>query len=417
MPGIDFRETRQGGLEVAKMRSEFPMLSKTVNGKPQIYLDNAATTHKPWSVIHRMLKFDTDEYATVHRGAYKLGEKATENYEQTRQKVADFIGAGDSAQIVFTSGATQGINLVASSFGGKFVHAGDEVIISHIEHHANILPWQTLCDAKGATLKIIPVDDKGDLIMEEFEKLLSDKTKVVAVTHVSNALGTVNPVKEIVAKAHEAGAVILIDGAQSVPHMKIDVTDLDCDFFVFSGHKMYGPSGVGILYGKKHILDSMPPYVTGGEMIKRVTFEKSSFADVPYKFEAGTPPISQVIGLGAAIDFLNDAGMDRIAEYELELMRYGEKLLRNIDGLRLIGEAREKAGILSFTLEMVHPHDVVTLLSDQGIAIRGGHHCAQPTMQRFGVPATARASVSFYNTFEDMDALADGIRNVIKVFS
>ncbi len=404
-------------LDVEKIRRDFPVLSRQVKGKPLIYLDNAATTQKPWQVINRLYKFESEEYATVRRGAYTLSEHSTQLYEEARQKVADLLGASSKNEIVFTSGTTQSINLVAYSYGRKFVNTGDEVIISNIEHHANTVPWQVLCEEKGAALKAIPVNDAGELIMEEYDKLLSRKTKVVAVNHVSNALGTINPIREIIRKAHAVGAKVLIDGAQSTPHMKIDVKELDCDFYAFSGHKMYGPSGVGGLYGKAEVLESMPPYVTGGDMIVQVTLEKSTFAKPPARFEAGTPPISQVIGLGAAIDYINAIGLDNINEYEHSLLEYGTRLLRGIPGLRIIGTAREKASILSFYLDAAHPHDVVTLLDEEGIALRGGHHCAQPTMKRFGVPATARASVSFYNKYEELDALAAGIHKVIKLFS
>lgn len=404
-------------LDVEKIRGEFPMLSRQINGKPLIYLDNAATTHKPWQVINRLYKFESEEYGTVRRGAYKLSEHSTRLYEESRQKVADLLGATSKSEIVFTSGTTQSINLVAYSYGRKFVNAGDEVVISNIEHHANTVPWQILCEEKGAVLRVIPVNDDGELIMEEYDKLLSKKTKVVAVNHVSNALGTVNPVKEIIRKAHAVGAKVLIDGAQSTPHMKIDVQELDCDFYTFSGHKMYGPSGVGGLFGKMEVLESMPPYVTGGDMIVQVTLEKTTYAKPPARFEAGTPPISQVIGLGAAIDYINTIGLNKIGEYEHRLLEYGTRLLRDISGLRIIGTAKEKAGIISFYLDVAHPHDIVTLLDEDGIALRGGHHCAQPTMKRFGVPATARASFSFYNKFEELDALAASIRRVIKIFS
>lgn len=404
-------------LDVEKIRGEFPMLSRRINGKPLIYLDNAATTHKPWQVINRLYKFESEEYGTVRRGAYKLSEHSTRLYEESRQKVADLLGATSKSEIVFTSGTTQSINLVAYSYGRKFVNAGDEVVISNIEHHANTVPWQILCEEKGAVLRVIPVNDDGELIMEEYDKLLSKKTKVVAVNHVSNALGTVNPVKEIIRKAHAVGAKVLIDGAQSTPHMKIDVQELDCDFYTFSGHKMYGPSGVGGLFGKMEVLESMPPYVTGGDMIVQVTLEKTTYAKPPARFEAGTPPISQVIGLGAAIDYINTIGLSKIGEYEHRLLEYGTRLLQDISGLRIIGTAKEKAGIISFYLDVAHPHDIVTLLDEDGIALRGGHHCAQPTMKRFGVPATARASFSFYNKFEELDALAASIRRVIKIFS
>jgi cysteine desulfurase/selenocysteine lyase len=403
--------------DVEKIRSDFPILSRKINGKPLVYLDNAATTQKPLQVIDRMYKFESEEYGTVRRGSYKLCEHSTRLYEEARKKVADFLGTPDKNEIIFTSGTTQSINLVAHSFGWKFVKAGDEIIISNMEHHANTVPWQILCEEKGAVLKVIPVNDDGELDMEEYDRLLSSKTRIVAVNHVSNALGTINPVKEIARKAHAVGAKVLIDGAQSTPHMKVNVKDIDCDFYAFSGHKMYGPSGVGGLYGRMSVLETMIPYVTGGDMIVQVTLEKSTFQKPPMRFEAGTPPISQVIGLGSAIDYINMIGLDKISEYEHSLLEYGTRLLRDIPGLRIIGNAREKAGIISFHLDSAHPHDVVTLLDEEGIALRGGHHCAQPTMKRFCVPATARASVSFYNKFEELDLLAAGIHKVIKLFS
>ncbi len=403
--------------DVDRIREDFPILSQTVRGKPLVYLDNAATTQKPLAVIERVRKFDAEEYGTVRRGAYRLCEHATQLFEETRQKVADLLGAGDKKEIVFTSGTTQAINLVAYSFGRRFVNPGDEIIISHIEHHANTVPWQVVCEERGARLKVIPVDDRGELILEEFDKLLTDKTRMVAVNHVSNALGTVNPVREITRRAHAAGARVLVDGAQSTPHMKVDVQDIGCDFYTFSGHKMYAPSGVGGVFGKMELWREMPPYVTGGDMIMTVTLEKTTYAAPPARFEAGTPPITQVIGLGAAIDYLNGIGMEAIAEYEHSLLEYGTRLLEGIDGLRIIGTARDKAALLSFVLDAAHPHDVVTLLDQDGVAVRGGHHCAQPTMARFGVPATSRASMAFYNKPEELDALAEGIRKVIKLFS
>ncbi|MCF8720042.1 cysteine desulfurase [Nitrospina gracilis] len=404
-------------LDVDKIRKDFPVLAQKVHGKPLVYLDNAATTQKPWAVIERVHKFDSEEYGTVRRGAYKMSEGSTRMYEEARQKVADLLGTPDRNEIIFTSGTTQSVNLVAQSYGRKYLNEGDEVIISQIEHHANIVPWQMITEEKGAKLKIIPCNDKGELLMEEYEKLLSPKTKVVAVNHVSNALGTINPIKEIIDLGHKAGAVVLIDGAQSTPHMTINVRELDCDFYTFSGHKMYGPTGIGGVYGKMDVLKSMPPYVTGGDMIRQVTFEKTTFNEPPSRFEAGTPPISQAIGLAAAIEYMQAVGIDKIAEYEHQLLEHGTRLLENIDGLRIIGTAENKASILSFYHDLIHPHDMVTLLDQDGIAVRGGHHCAQPTMQRFKVPATTRASVSFYNKFEELDLLAESIRKAIKIFS
>lgn len=404
-------------LDVEKIRKDFPILSQSVRGKPLIYLDNAATTHKPISVIERVRNFDAEKYGTVRRGTYKLSEHATQLYEEVRQKVADFMGAEKNGEIVFTSGTTQAINLVAHSFGKRFVNEGDEIVISNIEHHANIVPWQVLCEERGAKLKVIPVDDDGELVMEEYEKLLSPKTRMVAVNHVSNALGTINPIKEITQKAHAVGARVLIDGAQSTPHIKLDVRDIDCDFYTFSGHKMYGPSGIGGVYGKMEVWEEMPPYVTGGDMIMQVTLEKTTYAKPPARFEAGTPPITQVMGLGAAIDYLNEIGMDKIADYENSLLEYGTRLFKEIEGVRIIGNARSKASIISFFSDSAHPHDMVHFLDQDGIACRGGHHCAQPTMIRYGVPATTRASMAFYNKPEELDALAESVQKCIRIFS
>ena len=407
----------KSSIDVENIRADFPVLSKQIGGRPLIYLDNGATTQKPQAVIDRVSQFDSEEYGTVRRGSYRLCERSTQLYEEVRQKVANFLGAPTKQEVVFTSGTTQSINLVAHGFGRKFVNAGDEVIISHIEHHANTVPWQVLCEEKGAKLKVIPVNDDGELIMDEYDRLLTDKTRIVAVNHVSNVLGTINPVKEITAKAHTAGAKVLIDGAQSMPHMKVDVQDIGCDFYTFSGHKMYAPSGVGGMFGRMEVMETMSPYVTGGDMILQVTLEKTTYAKPPARFEAGTPPITQVIGLGAAIDYLDAIGMDRIFEYEKSLLDYGTRLLQEIDGLRIIGNAVDKAAILSIYLESAHPHDIITMLDQDGIALRGGHHCAQPTMIRFGVPATARASMAFYNKFEELDALAESLRKIIKFFS
>ena len=402
--------------DVEKIRRDFPMLSATMHGKPLCYLDNGATTLKPNSVIERVRHFEADEYSTVHRGVYRLGADATEHFENARKKIANFIGTDNPKQIIFTSGTTQSINLAAHSYGRKFIKRGDEIIITHIEHHANIVPWQIVCNETGAQLKVIPVNDSGELVMEEYKKLLSKKTKIVAVGHVSNALGTVHPVEEIISLAHDAGALVLVDGAQATPHHKVNVSELDCDFYAFSGHKMYGPTGIGILYGKMDILESMPPYVTGGEMINYVTMEKTEFAKPPARFEAGTPPITQVIGLAAAIDYLNEIGMDKINAYEQDLLYYATGLLEGVPGLRIIGTAARKASIISFVMDQAHPHDVGTILDMEGIAVRAGHHCAQPTMERFNVPATTRASFSFYNTFGEIDRLVAALRKVIEIF-
>lgn len=403
-------------LDVEKARAGFPELLRGVNGHPLVYLDNAATALKPAAVIERMRAFEMLEYATVRRGSYRIGEDATEKFESARGDVARFINA-HPGEIVFTSGATQSINLVASSWGGKFLKEGDEVVISAMEHHANIVPWQVICEETGAKLRVIPVDDRGDLVMEEYARLLGPRTKIVAVTHVSNVLGTVNPVRDITAMAHGEGAKVLIDGAQAIPHMKVDVRAIDCDFYAFSSHKLYGPTGLGVLYGKAEVLETMPPYVTGGDMIERVTFGKTTFRKAPARFEAGTPPVTQVIGLGEAISYINGVGLERIEEYERVLLEYGERALSAIPGVRFIGTAPGKAAIISFTLGDIHPHDIVTVLDHRGVAVRGGHHCAQPLMDRFGVPATVRASFAFYNTFADIDTLADGLREAVEVFS
>lgn len=403
-------------MNVKKIREDFPMLKTSMNGRPLIYLDNAATTQKPWAVINRMKDFYSGEYATVHRGVYQISQQATAQCDEARQKCRDLLHARKSSEIIFTRGTTEAINLVAAGYGRKFLNAGDEVMISAIEHHANIIPWQQLCLEKGARLKVIPCNDQGELILAEFEKLLSSKTKIVAVNHISNALGTINPIKEIIAKAHAKGAVVLIDGAQAVSHQKVDVQDLDCDFYCFSGHKLYGPTGIGILYGKAELLERMDPYQTGGEMIEKVTFEKTTFAKLPLKFEAGTPAIAEIIGLGAAIDYLNQIGIENIRAYEDELFQYAVKKLSAIKGLRMIGTAKEKAPIISFLMEGAHPHDIGTILDQEGIAIRTGHHCAQPVMQRFGIDATARASFAFYNEKEEVDSLVNGIRKVQSIF-
>ncbi len=404
-------------IDVDKIRIDFPILSRVIGDKPLVYLDNGATTQKPLQVIDRVRQFDTEEYANIHRGSYKLGERSTELYHSTREKVAKFIGSSNSKEIIFTSGTTQSINLVAHSYGRSFIKEGDEIIISHMEHHANIVPWQVLCDEVGAILKVIPINDDGEIIIEEYKKLLSKKTKMVAITYISNSLGTINPVKDITAMAHSVGAKVLIDGAQSTPHTKVDVKDIDCDFYCFSGHKMFAPTGVGVLYGKFDLLNSMPPYITGGDMINYVSFEKkTTYNKPPSKFEAGTPPISQVIGLGTAIDYLNNIGMDNISLYERELLKYATNTLSKIPELKIIGTAKHKASIISFVLDVVHPHDVVTFLDSDGIACRGGHHCTQPLMQRFNIPATTRASMAFYNKFEEIDILAKSIKKVIEVF-
>ena len=405
------------GFDVERIREDFPVLKQTIHGKPLVYLDNAATAQKPYAVIEAIRKFHEVDCANIHRGVHELSQRSTAAYEGTRAKMKRFLNARSKSELIFVRGTTEGINLVASSWGHKNVREGDEIIISAMEHHSNIVPWQMVCEATGAKLRVIPINDRGELILEEYARLLNPHTKMVAVTHVSNALGTINPVGEIIAMAHRAGALALIDGAQAAPHLKVDVQALDADFYALSGHKMVGPTGIGILYGKSKLLNAMPPYQGGGDMIKTVTFEKTTYADLPYKFEAGTPNIAGGIGLGAAVDYLSHIGLDRIAAYEHELLVYGTQALEQIPGLRMIGTAREKAAVLSFVIEGIHPHDIGTVLDRMGIAVRTGHHCAQPVMDRFGVPATTRASLAFYNTVQEIDALAAGLRKVKEVFA
>ena len=403
--------------DVNKVRGDFPILNQTVNGHPLVYLDNGATSQKPQSVIDAIVEYYITTNSNVHRGVHTLSQQATDGYEGARTKIRKFINAGDDKEIIFTRNTTEGINLVAHSYGRKNIGAGDDIIVSNMEHHSNIVPWQMLCEETGANLLVVPIDDAGELVMEEYKKMLSPRTKLVSITHVSNALGTILPAKEIVKLAHAQGAPVLLDGAQAVPHMPVDVQELDCDFYVFSGHKLFGPTGIGILYGKTEYLEAMPPFLGGGEMIKSVTFEKTIYNDLPYKFEGGTPDIAGAIGLGAAIDYVTNLGFDQITAHEDELLRYGTEALSAISGVKIIGTAAHKAGILSFVMEKAHPHDIGTILDEQGIAIRTGHHCAQPVMQRFQIPATARASLAFYNTKEDIDALIKGIDRVLEVFS
>jgi cysteine desulfurase/selenocysteine lyase len=402
-------------LAVAGCRHHFPLLRQWVNGKPLVYFDNAATSQKPQVVIDALMRFYQEENSNIHRGVHALSERATQLYESARGKVRQFINAADSREIIFVRGTTEAINLVAYSYGRRHVGKGDEVLISALEHHSNIVPWQILCDEQGASLRVIPMDDAGDLVLEDYGRLLTDRTKLVAITHVSNALGTINPVREMIARAHERGIPVLIDGAQAVPHMKVDVQDLDCDFYAFSAHKMFGPTGVGILYGKAELLEAMPPYQGGGDMIKSVTFEKTIYNDIPHKFEAGTPNIAGGIGLGAAIDYILKLDMDAVAAVERELLEYATSALRAIPKVRIIGTAPHKAAVISFTIDGIHPHDIGTILDGEGIAIRTGHHCAQPVMKRYGLPATARASFAFYNTKEEVDALVRGLHKVIEV--
>lgn len=400
-------------LDIQKIRHDFPMISKTMHGKPLIYFDSSATAQKPQAVIDTIQDFYQNHYGTVHRTVYELAVLATHRYQATRLKVQKLLNAAHVEEIIYTRGSTDSINLVAYAFGKAFIQPGDEVILSEIEHHANIVPWQLMCEERGAILKVIPVDDLGNLKIEEYANLLSDRTKIVAITHISNAIGTVNPVKEIIAMAHEKGAKVLVDGAQAVPHMKVDVQDLDVDFYVFSGHKFYGPTGIGILYGKEELLNQMPPYQGGGDMIDHVSFEKTTFNVLPLKFEAGTPLIAEVLGLGAAIDYVNAIGLENIHNHEQELLRYATEKMQSIKGLHIIGHAREKAAIISFIVDGVHPLDIGTMLDLKGVAIRTGHHCAQPTMRRFCVPAMARVSFAVYNTKEEIDRFIVYLQEVI----
>jgi len=401
---------------VKRCRHHFPLLRQRVNGKPLVYFDNAATSQKPQVVIDATIRYYEEENSNIHRGVHYLSERATQAYEAVRVKVQHLLNAAHQREIIFVRGTTEAINLVAHSYGRKAVGGGDEVLISAMEHHSNIVPWQILCQEQGASLRVIPIDDRGEIIQEEYERLLTPRTKIVALAHVSNALGTINPVRAMVARAHERGIPVLVDGAQAVPHMKVDVRELGCDFYAFSSHKAFGPTGVGILYGVTRLLDAMPPYQSGGDMIKSVTFEKTTYNDLPHKFEAGTPNIGGGIAFGAAIDYINEIDLASVAEFERDLLEYATRGALEIPGLRIIGTARQKAAVLSFVIDGVHPHDIGTILDHEGIAIRTGHHCAQPVMQRFGVPATARASFAFYNTKEEIDVFLAALRRVKEVF-
>ncbi len=412
-PTLDF--------DVQTLRADFPILSERVHGKPLVYLDNGNTSQKPRQVIETIDHYYRAMNSNVHRGNHFLSQQATTALEAARRTTQAFINAAEDREIIFVRGTTEAINLVATSFGEYGIQKGDEIIISGMEHHSNIVPWQMLCARKGAVLRVVPIDDNGDLIMEEYENLLSDRTKIVAITHISNTLGTVNPVKRIIEFAHEYGAVVLVDGAQSVPHTSVDVQALDADFYVFSGHKIFGPTGIGVLYGKAALLEAMPPYHGGGAMISSVSFEKTTYNEIPFKFEAGTPHVEGIIGLGAALEYVRGIGLEAIGEYEQELLHYGTEALLGIDGLRIIGNAREKASVISFMLRNpdgdIHPHDVGTILDNDGVAIRTGHHCTQPLMKRFGVPATCRASLAFYNTKDEIDVLVRSLRKVQKMFA
>ncbi|MBN9616935.1 MAG: cysteine sulfinate desulfinase [Acidobacteriales bacterium 59-55] len=412
-----FRTSTSSGFDIERVRADFPILEQRVHDLPLVYLDNAATTQKPRAVIDAISNYYLSYNANIHRGVHQLSQSATDAYEAARKSVQTFLNAEDAKEIIFVRGATEAINLVAQSYGRQHVNSGDEIIVTAMEHHSNIVPWQMLCEEKGAHLRVAPINDAGELLLDEFEAMLNAKTKLVAVVHTSNVLGTVNPVRRIVEMAHTKGIPVLLDGAQAVPHGGVDVRALDCDFYAFSGHKIYGPTGIGILYGKRALLEAMPPYQGGGDMIRSVTFEKTIYNQLPYKFEAGTPDIAGVVGLGAAIEYVNGIGLSDIVAHEEDLLAYGTEALGAIPGLTLIGTAKEKVSVLSFVLEGIHPHDIGTILDRQGIAIRTGHHCAQPLMQRFGIPATARASLAVYNTAQEIDALVAGIHKVKEVFA
>ena len=404
-------------IDVARIRRDFPVLNEKIRNKELIYFDNGATTQKPLTVIYALQRYYASENSNIHRGIHFLSQQATFAFERARGRIGQFINARENGEIVFVRGTTEAINLVAQSYGRQKIGNGDEIIVSRIEHHANIVPWQMLCQEKGAILKVAPIDDKGEFLIDEYEKLLSDRTKIVALTNASNALGTILPIKEISALAHKHGAVVVVDGAQGVPHLPVDVQDLDADFYAFSGHKLFGPTGIGVLYGKKSLLAEMPPWEGGGSMIERVSFDGTTYAEPPTRFEAGTPHIAGGIGLEAAIDYINSIGRDAIAAYEDELTTYAHQALAEVPGLRLIGTARKKVAVVSFTLDGVHPHDIGTILDTEGIAVRAGHHCAQPTMQFYQVPATVRASMAFYNTHDEIDALAQALHKVNEVFN
>ncbi len=401
---------------IDKIRADFPILDEKIRNKPLVYLDNAATCQKPKAVIDSISHLFEHDYANVHRGVHTLSVRSTDLYEGARKKVKQFINAQSEKEIIFVKGTTEAINLVAQTYGRSNIKAGDEILITAMEHHSNIVPWQMLCQQTGAVLKVAPINQQGELMVADFEKLISDKTRLVSVVHMSNALGTINPVKQLIDMAHANNIPVLLDGAQAIPHMSVDVQALDCDFYAFSGHKLYGPSGIGVLYGKQALLEAMPPYQGGGDMIRKVTFEETEYNGLPYKFEAGTPAIAEAIALGAAIDYLSAVGMDNIAAYEAELLAYATAAAEKIEGLRIIGQAADKGAILSFVLDKIHPHDIGTMLDSLGIAVRAGHHCAMPVMDFFQVPATARASFAMYNTVDEIDVLMDGIKSLIEVF-
>jgi len=415
--GAQAARERASAFDVERIRQDFPILRQQVRGKPLVYLDNAATSQKPQVVIDAIRHYYERDNANIHRGVHFLSERATEEYERARRTAQHFVNAADSREIIFVRGTTEAINLVAQTYGRKNIAAGDEIVVTAMEHHSNIVPWQLLCEEKGARLRVVPINDRGELLVDEFEKLLGPRTKLVALAHVSNALGTVNPVAELIEMAHRSNAVVLVDGAQAAPHVAIDVQALGADFYAFSGHKVYGPTGIGVLYGKVALLDAMPPYQGGGDMISSVTFEKTTYNKLPYKFEAGTPNVSGAIGLGAALDYVTGLGLANIAAHEDDLLANATSAVSAIPGITLIGTARHKAGVLSFVMDGIHPHDIGTILDQEGVAVRTGHHCAQPVMQRFDVPATARASFALYNTRQEIDALVRGIRKVREVFA
>jgi len=414
-PSPEFKRAPVSGLDVERVRADFPILKLRVNGKPLVYLDNAASSQMPQPVLDRWIRYQTTQHSNIHRAVHYLSETATAEYEGARGKLAAFINAKEEREVIFTSGTTDAINLVAHSYGRTFIGPGDEIVLTTLEHHANIVPWQMVAEEKGARLRVVPVNDRGELIFDEYLNLLGPRTRLVGVGHVSNALGTINPVREMIAAAHERGIPVLVDGAQAAPHMPLDMQALDCDFYAFSGHKMFGPTGIGVLYGKAAWLEKMQPYKGGGDMILSVTFEKTVYNVIPGKFEAGTPPIAAAITLGAAADYIAGIGLERIHAHETDLLDYATDQVNRMPGVRIVGTAEKKAAVLSFVVDGVHPHDVGTLLNEEGVAVRTGHHCAQPVMQRFGIPATSRASFAFYNTHSEVDALVAGIRKVQKV--
>jgi len=403
--------------DVERVRADFPILKLQVEGKPLVYLDNAASSQMPQPVIDRLVRYQTSQHANINRGVHYLSELATAEYEGSRRKLQNFINAREEREVIFTSGTTDSINLVMHGYGRKFIGAGDEIILTTLEHHSNIVPWQMLAEEKGAKIRVVPITDAGELLIDEYEKLFNERTRFVGVMHVSNALGTINPIKQMIEFAHSRAVPVLIDGAQAAPHMKVDVQDLDCDFYAFSGHKVYGPTGIGILYGKAELLERMQPFKGGGDMILSVTFEKTVYNSIPHKFEAGTPPIAAAIGLGAAVDYLSAIGLDNIGAHELDLLNYATEQMNDMAGVRIIGTAAMKTAVLSFEVKGIHPHDIGTLLNQEGVAVRTGHHCVQPVMLRLGVPATTRASFAFYNTMAEVDAFIESLRTVQKIFT